>query len=56
MEAVAVYQATIGKVSQMDSTILHHSSIAEILNWMKKHLDAYLESAAIIIDQRDEPG
>jgi hypothetical protein len=56
-EAVAVYQATTGKVSPTDSVVLHHARIDEILKWTKEHLDAYLASAdVIIIDQRDEPG
>jgi hypothetical protein len=56
-EAVAVYQLTIGKVSQTDSVVLHHARIEEILKWTKEHLDAYLASAdVIILDQRDEPG
>jgi hypothetical protein len=56
-EAVAVYQSTIGKVSQMDSIVLHRDRIEEILKWTKEHLDAYLASADVIIgDQRDEPG
>jgi hypothetical protein len=53
---VAVYQSTIGKVSQMDSIVLHHARIEEILKWTKEHLDAYLASADVIIDQREEPG
>jgi hypothetical protein len=36
--------------------VLHHDCIDEILKWMKEHLDAYLASADVIIDQRDEPG
>jgi hypothetical protein len=55
-EAVAVYQLTIGKVSPTDSVVLHHARIEEILKWMKEHLDAYLASAHVIIDQRDQPG
>jgi hypothetical protein len=56
-EAVAVYQATIGNVSQTDSVVLHHARIDEILKcWTKEHLDAYLASADVIFDQRDEPG
>ena len=56
-EAVAVYyQSTIGKVSPTDSVVLHHARIEEILKWTKEHLDAYLASADVIIDQRDEPG
>jgi hypothetical protein len=59
MEAGAVYQATIGKVSPTDSVVLHHTRIVEILKWRtKEHLDIYyLASAAdLIIDQCDEPG
>jgi hypothetical protein len=56
-EAVAVYKDTIGNVSQMDSIVLHHARINEILKWTKEHLDAYLASPAdVIIDQPDEPG
>jgi hypothetical protein len=55
-EALAVYQSTIGKVSQTDSIVLHHARIEEILKWTKEHLDAYLASADVIIDQRDESG
>jgi hypothetical protein len=55
-KAVAVYQATIGNVSQTDSVVLHHARIDEILMWTKDHLDAFLASADVIIDQRDEPG
>jgi hypothetical protein len=36
--------------------VLHHARIEEILKWTKEHLDAYLASADVIIDQRDEPG
>ena len=56
-KAVAVYQATIGNVSQMDSVVLHHARINEILKWTKEeHLGAYLASADVIIDQHDKPG
>jgi hypothetical protein len=56
-EAVAVYQATIGNVSHTDSVVLHHARIDEKLKWTKEHLlDAYLASADMIIDRRDEPG
>ena len=55
-DAVAVYQSTIGNVSPTDSVVLHHARIEEILKWTKEHLDAYLASADVIIDQRDELG
>jgi hypothetical protein len=40
----------------MDSVVLHHARIDEILKWTKEHLDAYFASAYLIIDQRDERG
>jgi hypothetical protein len=46
----------IGNVSQTDSVVLHHARIDEILKWTKEHLDAYLASADVIIDQCDEQG
>jgi hypothetical protein len=56
-EAAAVYQSTIGNVSPTDSVVLHHARIEEeILRWTKEHLDAYLASADVIIEQRNEPG
>jgi hypothetical protein len=56
-ETVAVYQSTIGNLSQTDSSVvLHHARIDEILKWTNEHLDAYLASADVIINQRDEPG
>jgi hypothetical protein len=55
-EAVAVYQSTIGKVSQTDSVVLHHARIEDILKWTKEHLNANLASADVKIDQHDEPG
>jgi hypothetical protein len=55
-KAQSVYQETIGKVSPSDSIVLHQHSIETILKWTKEHLDAYLTSAAAIIDLREEPG
>ena len=53
--AAHVYQQTIGKISPTDSIVLHHKKIEEILKWNQEHLNAYLQSADIIIEQRDEP-
>ena len=53
--AAHVYQHTIGKISPTDSIVLHYKKIKEILKWNQEHLDAYLQSADIIIEQRDEP-
>jgi hypothetical protein len=40
-------------MSPSDSVVLRH---ARFSNGPKEHLDAYLASADLIIDQRDEPG
>jgi hypothetical protein len=53
--AAHVYQQTIRKISPTDSIVLHHKKIKEICKWNQEHLDAYLQSADIIIEQRDEP-
>jgi hypothetical protein len=55
-EATSIYQATIGNVLPLDSLILHHAKINEILNWTKQHLDAYLATAEVICKQNVEPG
>ena len=49
-----VYQSTLGSVSPSDSTVLHHHHIAMIIQWNQEHLDAYLQSADIILAERDE--
>jgi hypothetical protein len=56
LQATAVYEDTIGNVSQPDSAILHQSNIATILNWTKQHLDAYLATAEVICEWNVEPG
>jgi hypothetical protein len=54
---MAMYQETLGQTTPMDSLVLHHSRIEEIIKWTQEHLDAYLQSAAdIIVEQRDESG
>ena len=55
LEAERVYNETIGKVSQTDSIIFHHTRIEVILKWTKEHLDAYLASVDVILEQWDEP-
>jgi hypothetical protein len=40
--ARTVYQATPGNVFPMESIVLHHACISDILKWTKLHLDAYL--------------
>jgi hypothetical protein len=56
LQAMAMYQDIIGKVSQLDSAILHRTNIATILNWTKQHLDAYLATAKVICEWNIKPG
>jgi hypothetical protein len=56
LQATAVYEDTIGNVSQPDSAIPHRSNIATILNWTKQHLDAYLVTAKVICEWNVKPG
>jgi hypothetical protein len=53
--AANIYQHTIQKISPKDSIVLHCTKINEIIKWKQEHLDAYLQLADIIIEQRDEP-
>jgi hypothetical protein len=52
--AQQVYQSTLGSISPADSIVLHHHNIATIIQWNQEHLDAYLQSADIILAERDE--
>jgi hypothetical protein len=48
-----------GSVCSGDGTYLMTQPLVQhcgVVSQTKEHLDAYLASAAVIIDQRDEPG
>jgi hypothetical protein len=51
-----LYSATQGQVTPRQTRILHRLPIAEILTWTKTHLDAYLATAEIFLDQNIAPG
>ena len=36
--------------------MLHRLPVEEILNWTKTHLDAYLATAIVILEQNVDPG
>jgi hypothetical protein len=50
-----IYEASKGKVSKRDSSILHAQLIEEVLKWTKHHLDAYLATAEVYLDQNVDP-
>jgi hypothetical protein len=51
-----IYEASKGNVSKWDSSILHAQPIEEVLKWTKCHLDAYLATAEVYLDQNVDPG
>jgi hypothetical protein len=56
LHATKGYHNMLGNVSPSNSLILHHPQIAEIMNWTKQHLDAYLATAEVICKWNIEPG
>ena len=43
-------------MNDQESALLHSRPLEEILNWMKSHLDAYLATAKVILEQNVNPG
>jgi hypothetical protein len=55
MESEYICEITIGKVSPTCSIVLlHHFPMDKIIKWSQEHLDTYVHSASIIIEQHDE--
>ena len=55
-EVRRVYEQTQYQVSDQESVLLHSRPLAEILTWTKTHLDAYLATAEVILEQNVDPG
>ena len=51
-----VYQETHNNVNMHHAHILHHLPVDEILTWTKTHLDTYLATAEVILEQNVDPG
>jgi len=51
-----VYEDSKNQVTDRKARVLHPLSIEEILKWTKAHLDAYLATAEVILEQNVEPG
>jgi hypothetical protein len=43
-------------VNDEESCMLHGRPLEQILNWTKSHLDAYLATAKVILEQNIDPG
>jgi hypothetical protein len=43
-------------VNDAEIRLLHHQLLEQILTWTKSHLDAYLATAEVILEQNVDPG
>jgi len=43
-------------VNDLESSLLHARPLEQILTWTKSHLDAYLATAEVILEQNVDPG
>jgi hypothetical protein len=57
-EAQRIYRMTQDSAALTDSesNILHSTPVENILTWTKRHLDAYLATAEVILEQNVDPG
>ena len=51
-----IYKQMRNLVNDEESALLHTRPLEEILNWTKAHLDAYLATAKVILEQDVDPG
>jgi hypothetical protein len=57
-EAQRIYRMTQDSAALTDSesNILHSTPVENILTWTRRHLDAYLATAEVILEQNVDPG
>jgi len=55
-EAQRVYKESKNQVTDCEARVLHPLPIEEILRWTKAHLDAYLVTTEVILEQNVDPG
>ena len=51
-----IYEEAKHYVNDEESAILHSRPLEQILSWTKAHLDAYLATAEVILEQNVDPG
>ena len=51
-----LYEWTKHSVNDEESALLHSRPLEEILTWTKAHLDAFLATAEVILEQNVDPG
>jgi hypothetical protein len=55
-EVEQIYKGSKHYVNDSESAILHARPLEQILTWTKAHLDAYLATAEVILEQIIDPG
>jgi hypothetical protein len=51
-----IYEGSKHYVHDAESAVLHARPLEQILTWTKAHLDAYLATAKVILEQNVDPG
>jgi hypothetical protein len=55
-EVEQIYEGSKHYVNDSEIAILHARPLEQILTWTKAHLDAYLATAEVILEQNVDPG
>jgi hypothetical protein len=55
-EVTQIYEASKHYVNDVESAISHARPLEQILTWTKAHLDAYLATAEVILEQNADRG
>jgi hypothetical protein len=55
-EVTRIYEESRHYATGAERAILHARPLEEILNWTKAHLDAYLATYELILEQNVDPG
>ena len=55
-EVSRIYEEAKQYVNDAESRLLHGRLLEQILTWTKSHLDAYLATAEVILEQNVDPG
>jgi hypothetical protein len=55
-KAEQIYEGSKHYVNNAESAVLHVRPLEQILTWTKAHLDAYLATAEVILEQNIDPG
>jgi hypothetical protein len=55
-EVSRIYEEAKHYVNDAESAMLHSRPLKQILKWTKSHLDAYLVTAKVILEQNVDPG